>query len=118
MSGKIFFSVIIPTYNRSHLIAKTLGYVLAQTYSDFEIIIIDDGSTDKTEEIIGSIKDARISYYKIDNAERGAARNYGVHKAKGDYVNFFDSDDALYNSHLSLAEKNIVTLDNPEIFYL
>ena len=71
------FSVIIPTYNRSQFILKTIQSVLEQTYKDFEVIVIDDGSTDDTEEVVKSISNPQLSYYKKVNAERGAARNLG-----------------------------------------
>ena len=105
----VFFSIVIPTYNRAHLIAKTLNSVLNQTYSNFEIIVVDDGSKDNTQEIVASFTDKRIYYYKKENGERAAARNFGVHKAKGDYINFFDSDDLMYPHHLQTAFQFIQT---------
>ena len=80
----MFISVIIPTYNRAHLIAGTLDSILAQKYQDFEIIIVDDGSTDDTEMVVASYLSDNVSYYKKENGERGAARNFGASKAKGD----------------------------------
>jgi len=99
----IFFSVIIPTYNRATLIGETIQSLLQQSFQDFELLVIDDGSTDNTEEVIAAIKDERLSYYKKQNEERGAARNFGTRLAKGKYVNFFDSDDLAYPSHLQVA---------------
>ena len=99
----MMFTIIIPTYNRGDLITKTIKSCLGQSYSNFELIIIDDGSTDSTEKTIFSFKDPRIKYFKKENAERGAARNFGVSKAKGAYITFLDSDDILYNNHLSHA---------------
>jgi glycosyltransferase involved in cell wall biosynthesis len=100
---KIFFSVIIPTFNRADLIASTINSLLNQTFNNFEILIIDDGSTDNTEAIVSEFSDNRITYYKKENGERGAARNYGLQLAKGTYVNFFDSDDLAYSNHLETA---------------
>ena len=64
----ILFSVIIPTYNRAYFITKTIESVLNQTCSSFELIIVDDGSSDSTEKVVGGIKDKRIKYHKKNNA--------------------------------------------------
>ncbi|MFH1662242.1 MAG: glycosyltransferase family 2 protein [Candidatus Falkowbacteria bacterium] len=87
-------SVIIPTYNRAGLLKKSVGSVLSQTFKDFEIIIINDGSTDNTENVIKSFNDSRIKYIKNKkNRGAGAARNIGIKIARGDYIAFQDSDD-------------------------
>ena len=89
-------SVIIPTYNRAHLIGRAIQSVLNQTYQDFEIIIVDDGSTDDTEEVIKKFqrKDERIKYVKHEkNKGSSAARNTGIKLARGKYIAFQDSDD-------------------------
>ena len=112
------FSIVIPTYNRAHLIARTLGSVLRQDFVDFEIIVVDDGSNDNTEEVVMKFDDKRIQYHRKENAERGAARNYGAARAKGAYINFFDSDDLLYENHLSTAYKLIKERGEPEFFHL
>lgn len=98
-------SIIIPTYNRAHLISETLDSVLAQTYTNWECIIVDDGSTDNTFEVISSYvnKDARFQYHHrpTDRLAGGnAARNYGFEVSKGEYVIFLDSDDLLLNNCL------------------
>src|SRR5690606_12236032 len=93
------FSIIVPTYNRVSFIRKTIVSVLHQSYQNFEIVIIDDGSTDNTEKVILSLQDLRIKYYKKENEERAVARNCGIEKATGDYVTFLDSDDILYPNH-------------------
>ncbi len=102
-----FFSIIIPTYNRAQLIKDTIKSVLAQTYTNFEVIIVDDGGTDNTEEVINSFNDKRLFYHKKINEERGVARNYGANLAKGAYINFFDSDDIMLPRHLEEANKII-----------
>ena len=88
-------SIIIPAYNAADYLAQTIESVLNQTYSDFELILIDDGSTDRTREIIKDYqcKDARIKYFYKENGGVSSARNLGLQKATGDFVSFLDSDD-------------------------
>ena len=117
-SASPIFSIVIPTYNRAHLIGKTIESVLKQEFADFEILIIDDGSKDNTEEAVSTFTDKRIQYLKKQNAERGAARNYGSSRAKGLYINFFDSDDLMYPNHLMVAFKLINSVGNPEFLHL
>lgn len=95
------FSIIIPTYNRANVIIKTLESILKQTYIHWECIIIDDGSTDNTNEVIQRYlnKDVRFQYYNRPSCRAkgpNACRNYGFEKCTGDFVQWFDSDD-LYN---------------------
>ena len=86
-------SVIVPTYNRAHFIKKAINTVLEQTYQDFEIIVVDDGSKDETEDVVKSIKDDRIRFIKHDkNRGSSVARNTGIKNAKGEYIAFLDSD--------------------------
>jgi glycosyltransferase involved in cell wall biosynthesis len=119
MKNSPFFSVIIPTYNRASLIPFTLNSVLEQTFFNFEIIIIDDGSTDHTQHaIIQYLSDQRVQYYKIKNSERGAARNYGVKQSRGQYVTFLDSDDIFLPWHLETAHKKIEATASLPIFHL
>ncbi len=118
MSDNILFSLIIPTYNRADLITDTIQSALQQDYPYFEIIVVDDGSTDNTEEVVRRIESPKLTYYRIKNSERGAARNFGASRAKGDYLNFFDSDDLLYRNHLSVAHQMVIQFNKPEIFYL
>lgn len=87
-------SVILPTYNRAHTLLRAANSVLNQTYKNFELIIIDDCSTDNTEEVVKNIHDERIVYIRqFSNKGAAAARNTGIKIAKGDYVAFQDSDD-------------------------
>jgi len=113
-----FFSIIIPTYNRAHLIPKTLQSVLAQTDGDFECIIVDDGSTDNSQEVVEALGDARFRYFWKENAERGAARNYGAQQATGKWLNFVDSDDYLHPHHLEVARKNAEKHSDICLFHL
>jgi glycosyltransferase involved in cell wall biosynthesis len=98
-----YFSIIIPTYNRAHLISKTLDSLKNQNFTDFEVLIIDDGSTDNTFEVIQPYLNDQFHYFKKENAERAAARNYGTKLAKGKYINWFDSDDLALPNHLEEA---------------
>lgn len=87
-------SVIIPTYNRANLLDRAIKSVLAQSYQDFEIIVVDDGSTDNTKEIIENLYDNRIKYIRHDQNKGGAcARNTGIKASSGQYIAFLDSDD-------------------------
>lgn len=96
-------SVIIPTYNREHLISNSIQSVLAQTYKDFELIIVDDGSSDNTEEVVLSFKDERIRFIKQPvNRGVSAARNTGIKAARGSYIAFLDSDDEWLPQKLEL----------------
>jgi len=96
-------SIIIPTYNRAHLIGETLDSVLAQTYTNWECIVVDDGSTDDTNKLLAAYceKDARFQYHhRPTKRPKGAnaCRNYGFELSKGEYIQFFDSDDIIdYN---------------------
>ena len=114
----VFFSVIIPTYNRAHLIDETISHILIQTFKDFELIIIDDGSTDNTNEIISCIDDSRIIYYKnLTNIERSASRNKGVELSKGKFIAFCDSDDLWKHNHLELLYQEIQNQKEAEGLY-
>ena len=103
-------SVIIPTYNRAHLVGRAIRSVLNQTYQDFEIIVVDDGSTDNTEEVVKSFNDPRIRYIRHEeNKGAAAARNTGIKAAKGKFIAFQDSDDEWLPKKL---EKQMEAFDN------
>jgi len=96
-------SIIIPTYNREKLILKAIDSVLKQSFQDFEILIIDDASTDATNKVIKELNNNRITYYRLDkNSGQCVARNYGIRKAKGTYIAFLDSDDEWLPEKLKL----------------
>jgi glycosyltransferase involved in cell wall biosynthesis len=108
MSG-ILFSVVIPTYNRAHLILNTIESVRKQTYKSYEIIVVDNCSTDNTEEALNPlIQNNQIKYIRNDkNYERAYSRNVGFKNAKGDYITLLDSDDILYPDCLNDAAEYI-----------
>jgi glycosyltransferase involved in cell wall biosynthesis len=118
MQNKLFFSLIIPTYNRGEFIRKNLESVLQQSYPYFEIIVVDDGSTDDTEKKVREISSDKIIYHKIENSERGFARNYGAERAKGDYISFLDSDDTLLPDYFKNANETILKHQYPEFVHL
>ncbi|MEI6093547.1 MAG: glycosyltransferase [bacterium] len=91
----ILVSVIIPTYNRAHLLERAIKSVLSQSYSDLELIVIDDGSTDNTQELLANFirKDKRVKTFCIDNSGVSRARNTGIHSSNGSLIAFLDSDD-------------------------
>jgi glycosyltransferase involved in cell wall biosynthesis len=105
---KPFFSVIIPVFNRADEIRSSIESVLRQSFEDFEIIVVDDGSTDETAAVAGSFTDPRIKYIFQENKERSAARNNGIKNASGEYICFLDSDDIFYPEHLAALHEAIV----------
>jgi glycosyltransferase involved in cell wall biosynthesis len=97
-----FFSIILPTYNRAHLIETAVKSILTQSFSDWELILVDDGSTDNTKEVISkfSSSDKRIKYFYQENQERSIARNNGIEKSTGQFICFLDSDDYFLSTKL------------------
>jgi glycosyltransferase involved in cell wall biosynthesis len=106
---KSFFSVIIPTYNRANTVLNCLQKLKEQSFSNWECIIVDDGSTDNTRKMFKNInkQDNRIHYFYQENSERSIARNNGAKNAKGKYLIFLDSDDEFETNHLDLLFKEI-----------
>ncbi len=97
VSSPSLISVIIPTYNYGRLIGQTLESVSAQTYQNWECVVVDDGSTDDTSEVVNryAAMDARIKYIKQDNRQQAAARNNAIRNSNGEYFQFLDADDLI-----------------------
>ncbi|MFN5786662.1 MAG: glycosyltransferase family 2 protein [Flavobacteriia bacterium] len=113
-----FFSIILPTYNRAHFLPKAIESVLTQTFEDWEMIIVDDGSTDNTYEIVLSYNDPRVRYIYQENQERSAARNNGIDQATGDYICFLDSDDYYLPEKLHFYRESLESIiDTKSILY-
>lgn len=110
-----FFSVVIPSYNRSGMTVDAVNSVLNQTFQDFEIIVVDDGSTDDTEEVLRGFSD-RITYHKQTNAGVASARNRGIALSSGSYICYLDSDDLWHTEKLAIYKDAIDA--NPKIAFL
>jgi len=112
--GNPLVSIIIPTYDRSGLIGPTLDSVFRQSYENWECLIVDDGSTDDTEIIVKTWtdKDSRFKYYYKQNGGVSSARNYGINNAKGNYIQFLDSDDILHNRKLEFSLNELNDVEN------
>jgi glycosyltransferase involved in cell wall biosynthesis len=106
-----YFSIIIPVYNKIQFIEKTISSVLSQSFSDFELIIINDGSTDGSENVIASSIDSRIKIFSQQNQGVSAARNLGISKASADLITFLDADD-IWNADF-LQEMHQLIHDHP-----
>jgi len=103
-------SVIIPTYNHARYLGRALQSVLDQTFSNWEIIIVDNHSTDNTDELVASFADSRTTYLKVHNhGVIAKSRNMGVRAAKGEWIAFLDSDDWWKNNKLQLCFDSIKT---------
>lgn len=96
-------SIVLPTYNRAYILGRAVESVLNQTYPYFELILVDDGSTDSTQELIENYQDERICYYKLDeNGGQSRARNFGIEHARYEYIAFEDSDDIWHPNKLEV----------------
>lgn len=109
-------SVIIPLYNKADKIEKTLKSVFAQTYNDFEIVIVDDGSTDNSAAIVEHFGDPRIRLIRQKNSGVSAARNKGIRESKGEYVALLDADDEWDSKYLSTQVAMIKKYPTCQIF--
>ncbi len=108
--GRPAVSVILPTYQRAHVLGRAVDSVLAQTAGDLELIVVDDGSTDGTAELVGSYDDGRIRYLRQDNAGVAAARNRGLRAVRAPLVAFLDSDDEWFPPKLALQTARMAEL--------
>lgn len=106
-------SIIIPLYNKGNYIRRTLDSVLAQTFADFEVIVVNDGSTDKGPEVVRQYRDPRIKLIDQVNAGVSAARNRGIKEANCDWIAFLDADDEWLSCHLDNSKK--ILKENPEL---
>ncbi len=100
-------SVIIPTHNRRAMLLEAINSVLIQTFQDFEILVVDDGSTDGTREAVGNIPDLRVRYFYQKNAGRSAARNRGLAESRGEFVAFLDDDDLFLPHKLEVQVREL-----------
>jgi glycosyltransferase involved in cell wall biosynthesis len=112
-SGEPKISVIVPTYNRATMLYGCIEATLSQTMTDFELIIVSDGSTDETETVARSYGDPRIVFLEKDNGGQASARNLGIRSSKGKYIALCDDDDRFYPDHL-LTLTNLLE-SSPEV---
>ena len=110
------FSIIIPIHNKESHIENTLKSVLSQTFEDFEVIIVNDGSTDSSMDIVSAYKDKRIQIINKKNEGVSTARNLGIKKAKGDFIAFLDADDIWYPNHLEDLKNLIERFPNCSLY--
>ncbi len=118
-------SIIVPVYNRAHMVSRSIGSLLAQSYRNIEIIVVDDGSSDDIEAAIAAISDPRVRLLpRSRNGGAAAARNTGVADARGDYIAFHDSDDTCsfdkverQLAHLKSLPPDYIGVYCPVIFY-
>lgn len=111
-----FFTVIIPLYNKENFIENTLKSVLNQSFTNFEVIIVNDGSTDKSEEKVYQFNDVRIKYFSQENQGVSVARNFGISMASSNYISFIDADDYWYPNFLQEMFKTIKQFPNEKVF--
>ena len=112
-------SIIIPTYNREKIIAKALESALNQTYSEIEVIVVDDGSTDNTKSLIEKyikVYGDKLKYFYKENSGVSAARNVGIKVSKGEYISFLDSDDCIFPEKIEFQLNSIIS-NNADFCY-
>jgi glycosyltransferase involved in cell wall biosynthesis len=111
-------SIVVPTFNRWPRLRRTLQSLQEQrTDAPYEVIVVDDGSTDGTPEALSGMRAAALTYVRQENRERGAARNAGATLARGKYCNFFDSDDLCLSNHVEEAVRFASRQADPEVFH-
>jgi len=117
MTNRPLVSIVIPTYNHAHYLGLALRSVMDQTYTHWEVIIIDNHSSDNTESIVLSLANPKIKLLKIhNNGVIGASRNMGLKEAKGEWIAFLDSDDSWYPSKLETVVQKIRLDDGIDVF--
>lgn len=109
-------SIIIPLYNKQDCIKRTIYSVIRQDFEDFEIVVVDDGSTDSSGKVVNEIPDERVKYFHKDNQGGSAARNFGLSLAKGEWVLFLDADDVLKEHALSVFKAAVIENPDVEVF--
>ena len=109
------FTIIIPTFNRAKLLKKAIQSVIDQSISDWELVVVDDGSTDDTKAIVTDFKEENILYVFQEKKERSVARNKGIEKASGRYICFLDDDDYFLENHLEKFNQFLIEKDFPDI---
>ena len=110
-------SVIIPTYNRGYIVREAIDSVLSQTVRDIELLVVDDGSTDNTRQIVEEVNDARVKYFYKENGGVSSARNAGISYAEGTYVAFLDSDDLWPKEFLEVTSSVLDSDDSYGLAY-
>ena len=113
--NKPFFSVVIPLYNKEQIIGKTIQSVLNQLYQNFEIVVVDDGCTDKSVSLVEKIKDERIKIIRKKNGGVSSARNLGIQNTQYNWIVFLDADDYWDENHL-LNLQNVLLNQKTEGF--
>ncbi|MBX2921988.1 MAG: glycosyltransferase family 2 protein [Chitinophagaceae bacterium] len=117
MNERVTFSVVIPMYNRQHLIKETIESVFNQNIEEtIEVVVVDDGSTDNSAEVVKSIQDERVKYIHQENAGANKARNTGILAARGEYIALLDSDDKFLPHHLSNAFEYLMSNPNSVVY--
>lgn len=111
-----FFSVIIPLYNKEKFIKNTLESVLNQTFEDFELLVVNDGSTDGSEAVVHSFSDKRMHYFYKKNGGVSAARNFGISRADAEYIVFIDADDLWHPDFLKNMNQLILSHAKYKVF--
>jgi glycosyltransferase involved in cell wall biosynthesis len=109
-------SIIIPCYNAEEFVSQAIAGALNQTFTNIELIIINDGSTDNSENEILSFRDSRIRYFKQSNKGQAAVLNFGISEAKGNYIKFFDADDVMHPEHVEKMVKRLEGNDHSIAF--
>ena len=110
-------SIVLATYNRAHLLEQAIQSVLNQTYENYELIVIDDGSTDDSVDLISKFRDPRIKLITTAHIGRSAARNLGLSQCKGDYITFLDSDDLYLPNKLEIQVSFFESLKDVGMIY-